>query len=331
MVTSTIDQTAEVVNVETSAGVFQKRNAGDWVLYWGKDDISSFTFDQNNTIWIGSNGSFPRSLTHLDMYTGSYTDYVLDHVVDITTIEIDKNEVLWVGSPTYRFKEGKWLFFGIYNWTPQISPDNSNWVLSLNPLPACPARYAQDIWMRFCPPFMDNTVLAYPYLIDNMGNIWLSTRKDYYNQGVWKLGSAGWELVKELASDKDFPYFMAQGPTGDLWFVSSRLSLSQKEIGRIKHFDGKNWLLDIENPADLMGMSMGGSKRVDKNNIPWILGRDNTDEYILRLNNNQWEKMVSGSELGHIWGGNLQMFSFGFSPSGNLCLGTSLGFMCRTK
>jgi streptogramin lyase len=340
LATSTLDVTAKEVDVETSTGIFQTRTAGDWILYRIDNDflityITAFTFDQNGSVWLG-NDDVPKHLIHLDLNSGSYTDYALDRAYDITNIVIAENGEIWVGSSTYRFKDGKWTYFGEYVLEPRISPDHSIWVYSLNSLDtnltACPARYDQDKWTRFCPPFKDDTALMSHFSIDNTGNIWLSTRnEDDFNQGVWKLSSAGWQLVEELSNDKERPYIMAQGNTGDMWFFSS--IYRYEDTSRIKKIDGTDWLLDIENP-DVLTHGF----QVDKNNMLWAEGScpdptEKMDDCILRLNNNnQWEKVVSLSELVRLWGPDLlQIYTFGFSPSGNLCLGTSIGFMCKTK
>lgn len=343
LATSTLDVTAEEVEVQTSTGVFKAQTAGDWILYWKNENvattvITAFTFDQKGSVWIGSDNT-PRRVVYLDLNSGSYTDYVLDQVFSITNIEIGENGELWVGSSTYRFKDGKWTYFGIYSLFPQISPDHSIWAHSLNSLDtnltACPARYDQDKWTRFCPPFGDDTIRMGHFRIDDVGNIWVFTHsKDLYNQGVWELSSAGWQSVKELGNDKEPLYTMAQGPARDLWFISSKHNTSQ-EIGRIKRFDGKEWLLDIENPADTSDMFVYDI-HVDKNNMLWAQGiytTDKTGDYIFRLNdNNQWEEVVSAPELAGLWGLHfLQIYTFEFSPSGNLCLATSIGFMCKTK
>lgn len=333
LATSTTELTATPVDIETKTGVFSARTAGDWVLYWEADlSISSFNFDQYDSVWIGDDGGVRRKLIHLDLNSGSYTEYMLEQAYDITTIRVDKTGVLWIGNPVYRFEEGKWTFFDIYHLYPQLAPDNSIWVNSLNyPFSDCPTRYDQSKWTQFCPPYKNKETVMRQFFVDNLGNVWVSTEKDYYSQGVWKLNGVDWQLVDELGGDNEFPYTMAQGPTGDLWFVSSRTQLSQKENGRIKQFDGKEWLLDIKNPADITGMAMGYGIQVDGNNSPWTYGSDGTDEYILKLNNNQWEKMVSGDELDNIWGTFVEIYSFGFNPSGNLCLGTNLGLMCKTE
>lgn len=334
LATSSIELTAIPVDIEPKKGVFHAQTAKDWTLYWdaGQDIVSSFTFGQNNSVWLGDDGGVVKRLIHLDLDSGSYTEYGLDQAYDITTIRIDKTEGVWIGNPSYRLTEGKWTFFGANSLYPQISPDNSVWAKYINsPFPDCPARYDQDKWTEFCPPYKDNEVRMYHFLIDRSGSIWVSTIEDNYSQGVWKLSDVDWQIVEELGDDKELPYIMAQGPTGDLWFVSSKTSLSQKENGRIKQFDGKKWLVDIENPADTTGMTIGNNVQVDENNVPWIYAIDNKDEYILKLNNNQWDKMVSGNELQNIWGTSVEIYSFGFNPSGNLCLGTNLGFMCKTK
>jgi hypothetical protein len=334
LATSTIESTATTVEVETKMGVFHALTVKGWVLYWDAkyDLVSSFAFGQNDSVWIGENGGVIRKLINLNLSSGSYTEYVLEQAYDITTIKIDKQGTLWIGNPVYRFEDESWTFLGSNYLYPQISPDNSIWGIFLNnSLPDCPARYDHNKWTLFCPPYKDNKTLIRQFFVDNMGNMWLSTEKDDYGQGVWMLNSTVWQLMDEVDSDKKLPYVMAQGPTGNLWFVSSRTKLWQKENGRIKQFDEKKWILDIENPADLVGMVLGNEFQVDRNNVLWTYGRDDTDEYILRLNNNQWEKFLSGDELNIIWGTSVDIYSFGFNPSGNLCLGTNLGFMCKTK
>jgi len=206
-----------------------------------------------------------------------------------------------------------------------LSADNTIWVTSTDFRRSdCIVHFDRKVWTQFCPKIDDVKILDLE--IDNENNLWVSLRDEsFFNEGVWKFKGTNWEQMDELKGvNLSSPFQISQTSDGILWFVSPKHTESG-ENGQIKTFDGKNWLINIENTE------MVSVTRIAPDNTLWGLASDSRQNYLLRFNKDKWEKVLFENDLESIFGEPVDIYTFGFDPSSKLCLGTSLGLICKIE
>lgn len=304
------------------SGKISKQIFGDWLMHWSSTPVRNFTFDKDGTIWIGWHGK----AIYLHPEADTYTEFGFKEKYDIREFEFDKVGAVWVGVPIFQYLNSEWTLFEYHYTTPMnVAADNTIWATSTDYRRSdCVVHFDKEEWTQFCPEADDVRILDLE--TDNENTLWISLRDEsFFNEGVWKLKGKNWESIDELeGTNMSSAFQISLAPNGTIWFVSSKHTESG-ENGQIRTFDGNNWLLNIENTE------MVSQIKIAPDNTLWGYGGNNLENYLLKLNNYKWEKVLFENDLESIFGEPVDIYSFGFDPSSNLCLGTSIGLICKTK
>lgn len=279
--------------------------------------ILSFTFDSNGALWTGLRGKVIK----WDTKSGSQTEFVFEnHEFEWSDVLMDKFGDIWITGYQYHNSQWQEHDFG----SPFVSsPDGTIWAAELKFGEGdCVKHYDLTNWTEFCPPHdSDTNLIGLTIGPDNL--LWASFTDNYYshNEGVWRLNGTEWEKVDELSSRWPI-YFLKQAPNGSLWAVGSQ-NLNTNENGAVKRFDGKEWLV-YESHEMILGGINGIS--ISQDNTLLALGPG----YLLRFNNDEWEKIYLEQRLEVIFGAPIHIQVLGFNLKGLLCLGTNQGVICET-
>lgn len=307
------------VSVETGYSNYQEIDG--WIQYWNSTPVEEFSFsNKEGIIWMGWRGK----VVELFSESAKYNEYTFEQPYHIYGIAFDSSGNLWLGGPIIHYFGGEWTLYDSQYTLPMSISNDTIWTTSSDINRSdCVVRYEEEIWKEFCPDFSNAIILDLE--IDEKSNLWISFRDEsFFNQGVWELNDKGWNSIKELeGTNMSSPFQIAQSHDGKLWFVSAKHNESLVN-GEIRVFDGVNWILSIENTE------MVSKIEFSPDNLLWGLASDNRENYLIRFEDNKWEKVLSENDLAKVFGESVDIYSFGFNQVGKLCVGTSLGLVCST-
>lgn len=280
----------------------------------------NFSFDQNGSLWIG----LTNKILVWKPNISSYTEFSFDSNFEGRDLLVSNSGDVWVGSSNSYLQQhhnDKWYE---HNYgSPFITTETGIiWASGYKvKTGACIYRYELATWSEFCPP-IDGNSRVFDIAVGPDNLLWVSfSTSDYAsNRGVWRFNGENWELVNELSSSNWPVYHLASNPDINiLWAVGSS-NLSSNETGFVKKYDGENWST-VVNSEPIFDV------KISPDNLLWARSLG----YLLRFDNSSWTKVDPIVQLNRIFEKEFNLYSFGFNPSGMLCVGTDKGVACENS
>jgi ligand-binding sensor domain-containing protein len=281
----------------------------------GEYQTTSVAFDSKNVAWIGT---FRQGLIKYDGTTTIYdnTNSILPDSLILWTVEVDKNDVVWIGSNKGLIKYENNIFH-IYNKTNApfvtdnvfaitVDKDNSLWFTSCVFRTGGIMKFDGTNWDLFTP---QNSELPGSLTSD------IITDKDNNKWATINDGNDGCSIVKingnnftSFSSDKigiPLYYFgsLAHGPNNYIYVSLDYIlsSLYDNTRPNIIMYNGNDW--EVINPVYKNGKTFGyvGQIATDLNGNLWASTADGIAVY----NGHKWNKVNTELEIYTSFSGNI--------------------------
>lgn len=274
----------------------------------GEYFVTSVAFDSKNVAWIGT---FKQGLIK---YNGTPTFYnntnsILPDSLIIWTVEVDKNDVVWIGSNKGLIKYEK-NNFQIYNKTNApfvtdnvsaitIDKDNSIWFTSCMFRTGGIMKFDGTNWKLFTPQNSDLPgSLTSDIITDNQNNIWATINDGNNGCSIVKISNNNFTTYSSDEINIPLYYFgsLAHGLNNSIYASLDYMlsSLTDNTRPNIIIYDGTKW--KVINPVDNNGKSFGyvGKIATDLNGNLWA---STYEEGIVIYNGYKWSKVKTEMEI----------------------------------
>ena len=248
--------------------------------------VKVIAFDSKGNAWIGTQRQGVIRYNEEETIVYNAENSALPQDLFIWSIDVDKNDNVWIGSDSGAWKyDGK--EFMLYNssntvmpedivWNVAVDAQNNIWFASSRFRRGGLVRYDGTTWQAYTPdnsPLPTNSING--IAIDQSNNVWLSL-SDYTNQAfLVKISNDSWDVYDE--NDFGFkPYYLGgiQCDSKSRLWVSIDYSLSSALRAPAPHFfifDGNN-TTQLSYSNNINTWDLGSRITIDHNDYVWHHG-----------------------------------------------------------